>query len=206
MKIVLKLAFICLLLNGCSTLTQDVIRQGYYYDVDNAYKIKVPNYLHRAHFNHTYMAEGFHSAVTMDTDFGLMCRIEDVILPEDIDCNNITCEHLEGLFYECVFMPICNKYPSTQILEQKYTEIEGIGVAYFGTLYIPEGGNLLEVQTGKRCDAKMTYMISFCENHLVVLSQQSPSNHLFGYASNRDNYPKYYQELIDLRRSYQIIK
>lgn len=218
MKLFITIATICLLISGCSGFRakKNEIIDNYYYNYRGSYCFKMPEMQSGMQIEQYYMSERTFNGVIIRDDFGNLVRIEDDAFPEeDSDLlakyilENSCQEVLTSIFQNCVFMAILKQFPSTQVLEEKFVDINGIGQAYFAIIDIPGGSNMQNANTGQKADSRRVYMISFCENHLVVLSMQESllvqewrkRNAIDSIEINQELYDK----LIDLRKSYKII-
>lgn len=216
MKLFFTLALISLVMSGCSNLNHEKISQdGYYYNYKNSYKFKVPDNLYKPKIYEDYLPERNFSLVIIQDDFGNLARIEDEIFTDEImdlltgvETANKYSEFFETIFINCIFQPISEQISSIKVLEKKYVDLDGVGPAYFAALYLPEGATLQDSETGIRCDSERAFMISLCENHLVVFSTQTviiKELRRFNMEDN-SNLKKMYERLVELRKSYRIIK
>lgn len=199
----------CVVISGCASPTR--IIDGRYYDPSGSYSFATPVAMYDKSMTEKKLDQN-RDFVSFQDPFGHLVRFEITKFPHDeILAISDKPEELEKLleliFKDCVLAAISQQYPNVKISQQNIENIEGIGTAYFAIINIPNGSTLIDLNHNQRLDSKRGYLLSFCENHLVVISNQESS--LAEFAEQHcdvkvDRVKKMYDELVNSRLSYKI--
>lgn len=189
------------------TKIQGKIINGRYQAPNELYSFNIPKVLQGAPIQEDNSSDLF--MISMQDDFGHLLRIETITFMTDDDRKGKETNILTDIF-NAVIQIIRKQFPSTTILEEKLDNIDNIGPVCMAFIEIPEGSTLIDQKNKKRADSRRAYLISFCDNYLVIMStQESPLVSLvkrYDQAQRMDDHNTLYDQLIQTRLSYRMIK
>lgn len=170
LKSQLAFLFLTLLCSAC----QPRLKDGRYYT--DVFSVPDPGFAYNMKIDDLQLAPGCY-ALRFQNDAGDLLRYEVVDLSAFKDDLSAIpklklAEVFYELFYQRVYLPTKERAPGTRILKEEMKEIDGIGVALFLILYIPEGATFVDCVSGKPADSIRGYLLSLCEDTLVVISSQ----------------------------------
>lgn len=182
------------------------IIDGRYYDPKGIFSVKARNGVEIIE----YPFQGEKDAgVAFQSIIGQMERIEVIVDAKEF-CDELlpNLDH-HSCNFELIYERIANSFPETKVLEKKSIEIEGIGTACAGIFFIPKGSTMVDAITRERQDSIRSYLFSYAENDLVIISvQESPSITSFrSYAANDERANEVLlEETINIRKDYRKVE
>lgn len=193
------LIFFSFLLFGCSS---PKVLNGRYYDPTSTFSIDTVS----SPFNlkiHEFSKE-FYKGVSFTDDLGIQVNVEVVIIPED--CLSILLEknadekmELFDAFFRQGFSELVERYPEAFVKHEENLFLEDISPAKYFIFSIPGGSHLIDLNTMNRPDCTRGYLISVCDNHIIINTHQK-SVFAEGRSSNFDDIKNH---LIKMRLSYR---
>jgi hypothetical protein len=185
-----------------------------YYNPTGLFSFNMPLMLQGMEIRESRPHQQLHQVFIHD-HWGNMTYIEVIVYPPEDSLKLLPVqENAEDLykafFHRSFLKQIRDEFPGTKVLDERCLDIEGIGKSFFAFVAIPGGSTIRDKETDERFDSQRAYYLSFKRNHAIILSMQVP---LYFQAGNDNLYQfdindsdRFYEELVELRRSYIIEK
>lgn len=190
-----------------------------YVHPEKIFSADIPDWLIHPFFDEIHTPNSNQYAVIMDDDFGNMARFDVIIHPEEemkeINTIMLTSSYkhvLESLFNNLVLDTVTKNFPGTEILDSRFTALEGGDLGFLIQLSIPKGSTLQNPATGQKLDSKRTYLLSMMGNQTVILSTQESlltrsarASEMKKYGAIKQDSPPY-DLLLELKKSYNCMR
>ncbi len=215
-----RISFIVLLTACCLSLISCIrtskvgyIKDGTYYTDD--FSVTVPDMTNNMEVTAVRPQREFY-ILSFLNDSGDLLRYEVVIWNKPLEerwktvPGHSRVSFYRAFFFNAVLHPIVKDFPNITIISEKIETIDAIGNAYFAFIEIPEGATYSNADTGQICNSLRGYLLSFCDDALVVISAQVPlfyeSFHGKGSGSSEESQKMILDKLIKARHKFLRMK
>lgn len=189
---------------------QGKIIDGCYHDPQDCFSFKIPSMIQGMKIEEDFSDDRVKTVIILD-EFGNLVKVDVLIhsMEETVFINSLPERgiraYLQYIFRTCVLDHLTQQLAEIKQLDEKFIELDDAGKGYLAIIEIPQGSNVRAEKTGRYLDTRRAYLLSLCEDQLVLISAQgSILQDIFKVIGIEipNNDEELYNKLIEIRKSF----